>query len=327
MSHFLYLPPNTILTLSIGCPIVYEPRAHVSPRRLRLLTTNDALCPGWRTIRLNGGKPNKPADSPDPVPDVPGVEVSLLLPSPPILFIPDGGTPPPIPFHLHFHSQSALPLATFSDPKECSFVIRFMRVASMRIGSEKEIRRMEVQSKVEIWQEGGPRMTLGEEKETPGTSSSGSRRPGSSGTGERRRSFAERRPSFLKRRSTATANAVSPGTSPAADNPLARQLSNVASEPTIAEDVAAPTETPSIVAPLGLGATDVHLLGQLTLQLPTQGPALLRNLVQSFMSPEIGISYVLEVGLQPKNGAVKEAFSHVWGGGLIEVVLGHRNRR
>lgn len=42
------------------------------------------------------------------------------------------------------------------------------------------------------------------------------------------------------------------------------------------------------------------------------------------MTPEIGITYVLEVGIQPNTGSVKEAFKHVWGGGLIEVVLGSR---
>ena len=242
--------------------------------------------------------------------------MTLLLPSPPILFIPDGGEPPPIPFHLHFHSESTLPLATFSDPKECAFIIRFMRVASMRIGREKEIRRMEVPSTVEIWQEGGPHLHLGEDRDK---SFSKSPPPKPATTGEassgRRRSFADRRPSFLKRKSTADNDAS-----------LTRQLTNVPSEAVIAEDPPVNEEPPSILVPLAMGATDVHLLGQIKLNLPQSGPSILRNLVQSFMAPEIGISYVLEIGLQPKNGAVKEAFGHVWGGGLIEVVLGHRNR-
>jgi hypothetical protein len=42
------------------------------------------------------------------------------------------------------------------------------------------------------------------------------------------------------------------------------------------------------------------------------------------MTPEIGVTYVLEVGLQPNAGSVKEAFKHVWGGGMVEVVLGAR---
>jgi hypothetical protein len=42
------------------------------------------------------------------------------------------------------------------------------------------------------------------------------------------------------------------------------------------------------------------------------------------MTPEIGITYVLEVGLQPHAGSVKEAFKHVWGGGMVEIVLGAR---
>jgi hypothetical protein len=47
-------------------------------------------------------------------------------------------------------------------------------------------------------------------------------------------------------------------------------------------------------------------------------------MVQSFNTPDIGITYVLEVGIQPKRGAVKEAFEHLWGGGIVEVVLGNR---
>ncbi len=79
------------------------------------------------------------------------------------------------------------------------------------------------------------------------------------------------------------------------------------------------------MAPLSLDATDVHLLGQLTISPSTIGPlSTVRGLVQSFSTPEISISYVLEVGLQPKKGAVREAFNHIWGGGLIEVVLGSR---
>jgi hypothetical protein len=268
---------------------------------------------------LNGGKAIKPADAPADAPELPGVSVSLLLPSPPILFIPDGGDPPPIPFHLHFHSVSTLPLAMFSDPKECTFVVRFMRVASMRIGAEKEIRRMEVPSTVEIWQEGGPRLVLSEDRDKAFTKPA-PQRPnpsGESGSGRRRsfNSFADRRPSFLRRKPTAENDAS-----------LTRQATNTQNEASIAEDGPPVDETPSILVPLAMGATDVHLLGQVKLNLPQNGPSILRNLIQSFMAPEIGISYVLEIGLQPKNGAIKEAFGHVWGGGLIEVVLGHRTR-
>lgn len=307
-----------------GVPIIYEPRSYVSPRRLRVLTTNDALNPGWRTIKLNGGKPIKPVEGSDPVPDSPGVEVSLLLPSPPILFVPDGGNPPPIPFHLHFHASAILPLVSFSDPRECRFIVRFMRVATMMIGCEKEIRRMEIPSVVELWQEGGPHMILNQDPEPPkparrpstGAATAG---PSTSATSERKRSFSDRRPSFLKRRSSVT--------TPATDtDPLTRAVSNVPTEPIIEEDPPV-DDTPSILAPLSLGATDVHLLGQVTLKLPSSGPMHVRNLIQSFYTPEVGISYLVEVGLQPKNGAVKEAFSHVWGGGIIEVVLGHRGRR
>ena len=299
------------------------------------------------------------------MPSAPGVEVTLLLPSPPILYIPTDQPPPPIPFHLHFHSSSTLPLATFSDPNECHFIIRLMRVASMRIGTEREMRRLEIPSKVEIWQEGGPHLTLGADARPnnstamPATASGA--RPGSSGSAPattgtdasstpnaatRRRSFSERAPSFLRRRSSSTntsgpASSTSP-TSPVSPTTHGNVLRSMTTpnEPTISEepqttngDAPPPADAPpseertgteSVLTPLPLGATDVHLLGQLTLSLPESGPLLLRTLVQSFMTPEIGVTYVLEVGLQPRSGAVKEAFTHVWGGGLIELVLGPR---
>lgn len=305
-----------------GVPIIYEPRCFVTPRRLRILTTNDALNPGWRTIKLNGGKPVKSTEGSDPIPDSPGVEVSLLLPSPPILFVPDGGAPPPIPFHLHFHSSAILPLMSFSDPKECRFIVRFMRVATMMIGCEKEIRRMEIPSVVELWQEGGPHLIMDEERDAtrPSKKPTTSGAPTGSTPSERKRSFSDRRPSFLKRRSSSSAPPQD------TESALARAVSNVPTEAVIPEEPTRP-ETPSILAPLSIGATDVHILGQLTLKLPSHGPAHVRNMIQSFFTPEVGISYLVEVGLQPKNGAVKEAFTHVWGGGIIEVVLGHRGRR
>ncbi|ORX33832.1 hypothetical protein BD324DRAFT_638806 [Kockovaella imperatae] len=376
------------LNEAIGIPIIYEPRAFVTPRRLRALTTDDALNPGWRSIRLHGGAPSRNTDQ--TAAPRPGVEVTLLLPSPPILFIPADQPPPPIPFHLHFHSASTLPLATFSDPNQCHFIVRLMRVASMRIGSEREMRRMEIPSKVEIWQEGGPHMTLGPESRPQAHGLTGSAtsnlgmparppEPQAADTGSvtpapaitsaptpaltptrpssRRRSFSERA-SFLRRRSSSTSAtaptaAPAPSTTAPSPSPSAAIAPSASTVATIAEEPpSSPTLEPepesisshlpngvpsaqplgdevvgseSVLTPLPLGATDVHLLGQLTLNLPETGPILLRTLVQSFMTPEIGVTYVLEVGLQPKSGAVKEAFTHVWGGGLIEVVLGPRS--
>jgi len=334
--EWLLSPHGQADEFSLSVPIIYEPRAYLPPRRLRQLTTSDALNPGWRTIRLTGGSPVK-----DTTPPSPGVEVTLLLPSPPILFVAHDGIPPPIPFHLHFHSPVTLPLATFSDPRQSTFVIRLMRVTMIRISTEKEIRRMELKSKIEVWQEGSPRITLGEERPvggthgangtgrqysshaaaTPVTGATG-RRPSTSG-GERRRSFSERRSSFLRRR---------PSTEPAALEPEPTPVtqSNGPTIPPITEEPqeelppsASPDER---IAPLPLDATDVHLMAQLTISPSTSGGSMtaLRTLVQSFTTPEISISYVLEVGLQPKKGAVREAFSHVWGGGLVEVVLGAR---
>ena len=345
------------LTRSITLPVFYEPQAFISPRRLRQITTEDSLNPGWRTIPLNGGAPSKGTG--------PGVEVSLLLPSPPILFMPVDAAPPAIPFHLHFHSNLPLPLATFSDPRQSHFIIRLMRVATMRIGTEREIRRTEIPSKVEIWQEGGARIVVGEPRSTGGdfglqgegrrysshagpttttntpdgraapvnpstggqTSDSArpdsSGRPSSAGGGS-----GERRMSFLRRRSMS--NSARPSTSPtsntfasslaAAASPLSRAGSHP--PPVIVEDQPAEVVEESPLVPLSMESTDVHLLGELKLNLPMRGPDALRRLIGSFMTPEIGISYLLEVGLQPKQGSIKEAFKHVWGGGLIEVVVG-----
>lgn len=351
--------------------------------------------PGWRTIKLHGGDPVKPTTQPVANP-APGVDVSLLLPSPPIVYVPWGGQAPPIPFHLHFHSSLTHALATFSDPSQCQFVIRLMRVATMRIGTEREIRRMEVPAKVEIWQEGGPRIVLGDphstangtgqasraqsttagQPATPAASGSGSgsgvsassptattgtggtsaRRPSTTGGETRRQSFlrrlsigSESRESTLQRQNSN----VSPAT-PVAETPTVTDTSSLIAgsqvptpssstplapipdeeDPTAsaaegtgtgtASSTESHSQSQSPLAPLSLSSTDVHFLGQLTISYPASGPELLRRLVQSFMTPEIGITYVLEVGLQPKAGSVKEAFKHVWGGGMVEIVLGAR---
>lgn len=343
--------------------------------------------PGWRTIKLHGGEPAKTVATGSA-----GVDVTLLLPSPPIVFVPWASDPPPIPFHLHFHSSLPHALATFSDPKQSNFVIRLMRVATMRIGTEREIRRMEVPAKVEIWQEGGPKIVLSDPRAkaaaaaggatgagwgasampggvpppvnpSNGNASVASPSTGSSPVSTARRGSTSgsgtetRRQSFLRRLSLDRSDSRDAPPAPAS---LQRQPSNLAATatavPTVAEEPestttdtngsseesSAPTTTTSHddplapqgevnpaspespLAPLSLSSTDVHFLGQLTISYPTAGPELLRRLVQSFMTPEIGITYVLEVGLQPNAGAVKEAFKHVWGGGMVEVVLGAR---
>lgn len=260
-----------------------------------------------------------------------------------------------------------------------------MRVATMRIGTEREIRRMEVPAKVEIWQEGGPRIVLHDPSvstngiatawqtgttaasqpsttsasgsgsgvgtsptTSTGTTATGARRP--SVTGEtRRQSFlrrlsigSESRESTLQRQNSnvtpvtpvaPVAELPEPSTSEAesangpTQSPVAATstpLAPIVDEEESATPAVATSSTESPLAPLSLSSTDVHFLGQLTVTYPATGPELLRRLVQSFMTPEIGITYVLEVGLQPKAGSVKEAFKHVWGGGMVEIVLGAR---
>jgi len=288
-----------------------------------------------------------------------------------------------------------------------------MRVATLRIGTEKEIRRMEIPSKIEIWQEGGARVALGNEGSVGGGGVSvrvidpgpapppafahrdpeaGSSRenvsvsadeaeggavdedqqvevsqtappairptptintalstppparpmtlsptsaaptsPGSpSGAGE---GSGRRRLSFLRRRSSSI---VSPTQSSQPDPSISRILSNI--PPSISESAdpgaapSAPIADPApepvaqavLFAPLSHGATDVHLLGELTIPHKITGTDVVRRMVQSFNTPDIGITYVLEVGIQPKRGAVKEAFEHLWGGGIVEVVLGNK---
>jgi hypothetical protein len=271
------------------------------------------------------------------------------------MYVANGSDPPPIPFHLHFHSPESLPLSTFSDPRESDYVVRLMRVATMRIGAEREIRRMEVPSKVELWQEGGPRMTLGEERLSGsvgdargypshlGTTSTSGSRGGNTNANDaaakaRRRSSSDRRLSFLRRHSRSepvqpqrTASAITENAAAASpDTPTSAPTSQPqddSTSPTAAADGAGGTTNPSDPSPftpLALGSTDVHLLGQLTVHSHFAGTEVVRKLMPSFQTPELGVSYVLEIGISPKKGAVKEAFNHVWGGGLIEVVLGPR---
>lgn len=366
------------LNETISVPIIYEPRSYITPRRLRALTYNDVLNPGWRTIKLHGGKPIKTTTPAEPA--TPGVEVSLLLPSPPILFVGYDQPAPPVPFHLHFHSASTLPLKTFSDPRECIFVVRLMRVATMRIATEKEIRRVEIPSRVEVWQEGGPHVNIGQEMPTTAntvttapvltdepaaedlqrvssppvhpvqpvaltpaglpimsparsTSTESSKKQGSS--------LADKRPAWMRRRSSSSTPSgeaptarvgvtTAPGVAPIPESEAApapaSSSSSHAPHPLnrhVSASAAASAEAASPFTPLSLDATDVHLLGALQIDLKA-GWEISKRLIQSFQTPEISVSYVLEVGLQPRQGAVREAFEHVWGGGLVEIVHGPR---
>ncbi|WWD16181.1 hypothetical protein CI109_100606 [Kwoniella shandongensis] len=337
----------------IGVPIIYEPRAYIPPRRLRALTSEDPLNPGWRTIRLNGGQATPKCS---PAETGTAVEVSLLVPSPPILFIPHGSVPPPIPFHLHFTCPLSEPLSVFSNPKECTFRVRFNRVVTMKIGAAKELRRIELPCKVEVWQEGGEKIVLGEEVKPPaprrnstnsaaaasgssgtaesstaGGSQSGRRGSTTSNTGERKRSFsfAERRGSFMARRRSSAAAPVVTSTTAGIAAPNQQSLDRSSADSTRPTGISSSVESSSSATALELTQTDVHLLGSLQIKIPFMSssnlhPGVLRGLMQSFNTPEIGVTYVLEVGIEPKKGSVKESYGHVWGGGIIEVVLGAR---
>nr|XP_019013837.1 uncharacterized protein I206_01911 [Kwoniella pini CBS 10737]OCF52618.1 hypothetical protein I206_01911 [Kwoniella pini CBS 10737] len=379
---------------TVSVPIIYEPRSYIPPRRIRALTIDDPFNPGWRTVELNGGRPKSKSSLPNPVgTSGPGINVTVLLPSPPILLIPPSGELPTFPFHLHFHSTLPHVLSTFSNPEESKFVVRLTRVTIFRLGIEKEIRRIEIPTKSEIWQEGGEHIALGlegivnemqrrdlagvntnsGERRSPvveGESTSGElsssvpnnnmgtavesgggggslRRFMSAGSTEgsgtssspRRKSFlSDRRGSFnLRRKSTSTSINSTSTTTPTtttSTTTLTNQVSSLAPvPPTIAEDENSET-TPMIssdrptTVPVDMTSTDVHLKGSITLKpfnTSNSGNDLIRRLlIQSFVIPEMTLTYVLEVGIEPKKGSVKENFTHVWGGGVIEVVLGRR---
>ncbi|KAK8869558.1 hypothetical protein IAR55_000125 [Kwoniella newhampshirensis] len=338
----------------IGVPIIYEPRAYITPRRLRALTSDDPLNPGWRTIRLNGGQATAKCS---PSETGTAIEVSLLVPSPPILFIPHASLPPPIPFHLHFHCPLNAPLSIFSDPKECSFKVRFNRVVTMKIGAVKELRRIELPCKVEVWQEGGEKIVLGEEQKAPAPRRSSITGPGASvggggteegssaggtgtasSSGERKKSFSfgERRGGFtLRRRSSTSTPTVTSTTStssniqPISEHPQEHALHRTSTSSHDAEASSSAVETAPLGTELAPTQTDVHLHGSLQVRIPSMAnsshPGVVRGLMQSFNTPEIGVTYVLEVGIEPKKGSVKDSYGHVWGGGIVEVVLGARN--
>jgi hypothetical protein len=305
----------------------------LSTRRLRALTVDDPLNPGWRTIRLHGGGPWHRIST--QVQDDDGVEAALLLPSPPILYVSDpGADPPPIPFHLHFHSTQWLPLSTFSDPRESDYVVRLTRVTTMRIGVDR-IRRMEIPSKVDLWQEGEPRVTLGEERHLGGVSHQGEHRApaaASSSSGVSREMGGNsspttnkpRRRSFFHRRSSDAQKApqMQRSASAVAATPESAVVNTTTPPPALVGPALA--AEPSPFAPLAAGSTDVHLLGQLTIETRYGGNEIVRDMVQSFQTPELSVSYGLEISIWPRNSTVKEAFKHVWGAGLIEVVVGLR---
>ena len=139
-----------------------------------------------------------------------------------------------------------------------------------------------------------------------------------------------RRLSFLRRRSSDVSTSPTTHTSP-----LARVLSNIPSIPettafasssgdpssSLPSAAPEPAEGPNIFTPVPVGCTDIHLLGHLTITPKITGTDVARRMVQSFNTPDIGITYVLEVGIQPKVGAIRENFDHVWGGGIVEIVL------
>jgi hypothetical protein len=66
---------------------------------------------------------------------------------------------------------------------------------------------------------------------------------------------------------------------------------------------------PSAFIPLALGLTDVHLLGQLTIESRYGRNEIVRKMVQSFQTPELSVSYRIAIGIHPRNGTLKEDFN------------------
>ncbi|RSH94149.1 hypothetical protein EHS25_003952 [Saitozyma podzolica] len=236
------------------------------------------------------------------------------------------------------HSPESLPLSTFSDPREGDFIVRLMRVWTIRIGIDRDIGSMEIPSKVVIWQEGGPRVTLGEERPVGSdhglrvdgnyaspmagnnpTNQATAASDGNPAAEKRtaRRSFFHRRWSESRQEASQMKRSASlPGFS---ENQAAQTTREQAADPSAA---ATPRADPFPFTPLALGCSDVHLLGQLTINSPFGGTEIVRKMIQSFQTPALMVSYIIEIGIRPRKGAVKEAFKHVRGGGVIEVVLG-----
>ncbi|WWC89850.1 uncharacterized protein L201_004778 [Kwoniella dendrophila CBS 6074] len=418
---------------TVTVPIFYAPRAYIPPRRIRSLTFDDPLNPGWRSIELNGGKPKSKSELPSPLNansnQGPGIDVTLLLPSPPILFIPSDPDSelPSFPFHLHFHSTLPHVLSTFANPQNSKFVVRLTRVTIFRIGLEKEIRRIEVPTKSKVWQEGGDQIELGidgmiNDTNSPNgrrgstasnatsrgrrgsllgdnnsnnnnntssqdnalsssvptssnmrggseTESGGNEGPGgplrrfsSAGTtstpgvnpeSPRKKSFlGDRRGSFSLRRrnSNSSQSSTAGGSNLSIGGGQANMNSNVLSPtisnlpPIIDEDDNSPTNNEnqsevhgvstsafggSSIVPVDMTSTDVHLKGSIQIKplisSSVQVDLIRKLMIQSFIVPEMTLTYVLEVGIEPKKGSVRENFTHVWGGGVVEVVLGRRS--
>ncbi|KAK6903239.1 hypothetical protein I203_108504 [Kwoniella mangroviensis CBS 8507] len=365
---------------TITVPIIYDPRAYITPRRIRALTSDDPLNPGWHTVGLNGGKPKIKTSLIIPAgAEGPGIEVNLLIPSPPILFLPSSGQLPSFPFHLHFHSTLPHVLSTFSNPRESKFVIRLTRVTIFRIGIEREIRRIEIPTRAEVWQEGGERIMLGVEgmmndennRRRGSTASTVDRRdsisndtahglsssvPTSSNmveggplrrfssagsttttdhvnTNTRRKSLlGDRRGSLsglMKRRGS---NSSQTPTGTLSSSPITSNLPPTIDEDQIHHPQNDNGDSSIGMVPVDMTSTEVHLKGLISLRPfsissassdDRRGTELLRKLmVQSFIVPEMTLTYVLEIGIEPRRGSVKENFGHVWGGGVIEVVWG-----
>ncbi|RXK42017.1 hypothetical protein M231_00738 [Tremella mesenterica] len=341
---------------TLSLPIIYEPHSYIHPRRLRILTSDDPLNPGWRTIPLRGGDPIRPSPSTSSSSTSNlGVQVSLLLPSPPIIFLHRQHESPPIPFHLHFHSSLSGPLEKLADPRQSRYIIRLVRVSSIRVGGgEREIRRTEIPTKVQLWKEGEAeedRVELG------------SINAGVSGIrGWRRQSnvISERRRMFWSRIGT-NRSSISNNVNPSTNNNSSQIHSTMTNDmgntrittgesgpsnisqiqqqlPTISTGINPESidnninQSRNINQSNGLSdvpetRTDIHLLGQIKIINSFPTPYSLYNLntipnplLPSFVTPEIGVSYVVEIGIEPKDHP--KVLNHVWGGGVMEVIRG-----
>jgi hypothetical protein len=101
--------------------------------------------------------------------------------------------------------------------------------------------------------------------------------------------------------------------------PIPEYATSSDSTPLSSAPPSAPAQRPSPFTPLALGPTEVHLLGQLIVQSRFTGTDVVQKVLQSFQSPDMGVSYVFEISIQPRKGSVKEGCDQRWGVGRVEV--------
>lgn len=220
------------------------------------------------------------------------------MPSPAILVIDPARltAPADLTIHVHLHSTLPLPLATFANTSLSDWKIRFIRAVTMNVHGQNEVRHTILPSTVELRDSNGQVIPL--DGGIGANATSPRMRP------RRRSSFAE------------TVNlALHRETSRLHDSDATPLLETAIEEDEVERDV-----SPAIP----LDSTDVHFTATVALDFKSPSSRLNGPFVPSFISPELTVGYLILVSIMPKAGAVKERFTHIEGGGQVEIVLGRR---